>query len=560
LSLFRSRLRAGRLHAVAIGLALLLACASPSQDPPEQDPASESEALREHVEQVRDDPSFDISGVRIAARRLIPELYARRGFTRAWTVPAAREDLLRAIRESAADGLDPEDYLYSTLERVRAEAEAEPASLDAQVHYELLLSEALIRLFYHVIFGKVDPKSFDPNWSFTRRVHLEDPASFVQEAIDSGELFARIEREKPQHDFYRRLKAELARHRDLATRGGWPELPADATWKLGSGKSASGLRARLVASGDLAVDAPQGPPEVDAAVEAAVKRFQTNHGLDADGAVGLSTLAALNVPTEARIEEIRVNLERGRWLLHDLEPSFLIVNVAGFEVYYLRDQMVAWSARAVVGRPYRKTPIFRSTMTYLVFNPTWTVPPSILAHDILPAQRRDRSTLAKKGLKVIDHTGRAVPEASIDWATATPRNFRYLLRQAPGPENALGRVKFMFPNPYSVYLHDTPSKALFERSERAFSSGCIRVENPFELAVLLLEGQPGWDREAIDRAVASGETKSVTLARPVPVLVTYWTAWVDRDGVLQLRTDIYGRDAHVAAGLDAGFRFRVPRS
>ena len=162
----------------------------------------------------------------------------------------------------------------------------------------------------------------------------------------------------------------------------------------------------------------------------------------------------------------------------------------------------------MVGKPYRATPIFRSTMTYLVLNPTWTVPPGILANDILPAQRRDRSTLAKKGLEVIDHSGRPVPASSIDWANATPRNFRYMLRQAPGPDNALGRVKFMFPNSYSVYLHDTPSKALFEKSERAFSSGCIRVENPLELAALLLEGQQGWDRAAIDRAVEAGKTRT----------------------------------------------------
>ena len=260
-----------------------------------------------------------------------------------------------------------------------------------------------------------------------------------------------------------------------------------------------------------------------------------------------------------RIEKIRVNLERGRWLLHDLAPTFVLVNVAGFEVYYLRDGKLAWSTRAVVGKPFRETPIFRATMTYLVLNPTWTVPPGILAKDILPAQRRDRSTLAKKGLEVIDHAGLPVPESSIDWAHATPRNFRYMLRQAPGPQNALGRVKFMFPNEHSVYLHDTPSKALFDESERAFSSGCIRIENPLELAALLLEGQEGWDRPALDRAVEAGTTQSVTLAKPVPVLITYWTAWVDRSGALQLRPDIYGRDAKVAAGLAAGFRLHPPR-
>jgi len=196
-------------------------------------------------------------------------------------------------------------------------------------------------------------------------------------------------------------------------------------------------------------------------------------------------------------------------------------------------------------------------MTYLVLNPTWTVPPGILAADILPAQRRDRGTLARKGLEVVDMEGRVVPADSVDWSTATPRNFRYMLRQPAGPTNALGRVKFMFPNAHSVYLHDTPSKDLFERSDRAFSSGCIRVENPLELAALLLEGQKGWDRAALDAAIAEGKTRTVTLATRIPVLLLYWTAWVDPSGALQLRRDLYGRDVKVAAGLAQPFRVRA---
>ncbi|HXZ86170.1 MAG TPA: L,D-transpeptidase family protein, partial [Myxococcota bacterium] len=220
------------------------------------------------------------------------------------------------------------------------------------------------------------------------------------------------------------------------------------------------------------------------------------------------------------------------------------------------DDRVRWSARAQVGKPYRATPIFRAEMSYLVLNPTWTVPSGIFAKDVLPQQKRDPGTLARKGLEVVDAQGHVVPTGSIDWSTVTPRNFRYMLRQPAGPTNALGRVKFMFPNTHSVYLHDTPSKDLFERHHRAFSSGCIRIENPLELAGLLLEGQAGWDRVALDAAVATGKTRTVTLKKRVPVLLLYWTAWVDRGGALQLRRDLYGRDAKVAAGLDRPFRVR----
>jgi murein L,D-transpeptidase YcbB/YkuD len=210
----------------------------------------------------------------------------------------------------------------------------------------------------------------------------------------------------------------------------------------------------------------------------------------------------------------------------------------------------------IIGKPYRATPVFRSEMTYLVLNPTWTVPPTILAQDILPAQRRDRGYLDRKGIRIIDRNGRVVPSAKIDWATATPGRFPYQLVQRPGPDNALGRVKFMFPNSYAVYLHDTPARELFAKSERAFSSGCIRVAKPFELVALLLDDQAGWDPAAIEQAVEKGETRTLRLSKPVPVLLTYFTAWVDREGTLQLRRDIYGRDEIVRRGIEAGFQVR----
>jgi murein L,D-transpeptidase YcbB/YkuD len=547
------KLHFGRLLSTTVVCALLLACAARVEPPT----PSESEVLRARVEQIRDDPSFAVFGAPIAARQLVADFYARRGFTRAWTAPGARDDLLLAVYESEADGLDPEDYLLSALLAARMQGEAADASLDVLVDYDLLQTEALIRLLYHLIFGKVDPKSLDPSWNFTRNVEFEDPTAFVQAFVDSGELYARIEREKPQHEMYRNLKAELARHRVIASSGGWAAIPDGPTLKPGTlDPRVLDLRARLEVTAELPGAAPPDALVYDAAVAAAVSAYQARHGIDADGALGPATLAALNAPIEAHIEAIRVNLERGRWLLRDLDSTFVVVNVAGFGVYYLRDGKVVWTSRAVVGMPYRETPVFRSMMTYLVLNPTWTVPPSILAQDILPEQRRDRTTLARKRLEVIDRDGRRVDESSIDWASATPGNFPYMLRQQPGPDNALGRVKFMFPNPHSVYLHDTPSKALFEKSERAFSSGCIRIENPLELAELLLEGQDGWDRAALESAIETGTTRTVGLARPVPVLVAYWTTWVDRYGALQHRPDIYGRDAKVAAGLDAPFSFR----
>ena len=524
-----------------------------------------TERVREIVERVRDDPAQRVRGEAIAARRALPELYANRGFSLAWGSADARAELLRAIRDSAADGLDPQDYHLAALEKL-ADATATPAVSsgglssggapnDLWIDYDLLQTDALARLLYHLIFGKVDPREVTPHWNFDREVHRGDPARFLQSVIDAPSVYAEIEREKPQYEMYLKLRAEYARYRELRERGGWTAIPGGPALKPGMHDArVAALRARLAATGELAHPAsPTDALSFDDALSAAVRTFQSVNGLDTDGAVGASTLAALNSPLDARIEQIAVNLERGRWLLHDLAPSFIVVNVAGYRVYYLRDRELVWSARAQVGKPYRQTPIFRSTLQYLVINPTWTVPPGILAKDILPALKRDPGYLAKKGLEVIDADGRPVT-TPIDWVSMTPSKFRYQLRQGPGPNNALGRVKFMFPNPYSVYLHDTPSQALFEKSARAFSSGCIRVENALELAAVLLEGQPGWDAAAIQSAVDAGETRTVTLQEKMPVLLTYWTSWVDRDGLLQFRSDVYGQDEKVRTALHAPFR------
>lgn len=259
---------------------------------------------------------------------------------------------------------------------------------------------------------------------------------------------------------------------------------------------------------------------------------------------------------QARIDQIRVNLERARWMLHDVPQTFVVADIAGFEAGYFRAGRLIWRSRVQVGKPYRSTPIFRSNISYLVLNPTWTVPPGIEARDILPAVKRNRGYLAAKNLRVIDQQGRTVDPARIDWSRYSGRNFPYTFRQDPGPDNALGQIKFMFPNPHFVYLHDTPSKDLFERDVRAFSSGCIRVERPLELAELLLNDPDQWSLEKIRSAVDTQKTRTVTLPAPVPVLLYYWTAQGQADGSVHFKNDVYRRDPAVLKALDSKFKFR----
>ena len=540
----------GDARLAALGWAALLSWGAWAQA---VDPSREF--LRERVESIRSGARTEIRGAPIASTRALGELYERRHFALAWNGEKA-EQLIGAIRDAEADGLDPDDYHLTTLEEVRRElaASADP-SVDLRADFDLLLTDALARLGYHVLFGKVDPEALDPNWNFAREIPDFDPAGALQAVIDSEDVRDAIARAKPQHALYTGLKAALARYRKIASQGGWGSIPPGPALKVGdAGPRVLALRSRLIASEDLG---PQEPGTTyDETLAAAVGRFQARHGLTGDGVAGPRTLDEMNVPVEARIEQIRVNLERGRWLLHDIGDEFVAVNIAGFQLYVVRNEAIAWSTRVQVGKPFRATPVFRSRITYLVFNPTWTVPAGILAQDILPAQKRDRSTLKKKGLDVLDMKGNPVAPESIDWDKVSASRFPYLLRQAPGPTNALGRVKFMFPNDHAVYLHDTPSKNLFERDERAFSSGCIRVADPLHLAEILLEGQEGWSRSGIDRTIAAGATRSVTLTRPVPVWLTYWTSWVDADGGVEFRRDLYDRDAKVKTALDAEFRIR----
>jgi murein L,D-transpeptidase YcbB/YkuD len=242
-------------------------------------------------------------------------------------------------------------------------------------------------------------------------------------------------------------------------------------------------------------------------------------------------------------------------VLHEIgDEDLVIVDIAGYELRYVQDRKVTWTSRVVVGRPYRQTPIFKSEIDHVVVNPTWTVPPTILAQDILPAVRKDPGYLARKGLDVIDRDGRTLDPASIDWTRYTGRNFPYSLRQGPGDDNALGRVKIMFPNPYLVYLHDTPSRSLFDRDDRAFSSGCIRVERPFELVQRLL-GDPRWDAAALQAAVATGKTQTIRLETPVKILLIYWTVDETDDGRIVFKRDIYDRDARLWQALNQRFEF-----
>lgn len=336
------------------------------------------------------------------------------------------------------------------------------------------------------------------------------------------------------------MEKAIGRYRQLAEKGGWPQVPPGPSLRLGNQDARIPLlRARLIASGDLTAG---GNGKVfDEELKEAVLKFQVRHGLSADGVVGARTMTELNLPIAVRLAQLNANLRRCQPLPQHLSPRHLLVNIADFTLNLYEDGKPAMSMPVIVGKTYRQTPVLNGRISSLVLNPSWEVPHSIATQDLLPKIKKDRGFPQRLGIRIFQGWS---PESEIavedvNWAELSASRFPYRLRQEPGPANALGRIKFLFPNPHDVYLHDTPARELFRPEIRAFSSGCIRLARPLELAAYLLKGTALGETERLEQELAKGKTKTVAIPEPIDIHIVYLTAWVDREGVIQFRRDIY---------------------
>jgi murein L,D-transpeptidase YcbB/YkuD len=506
---------------------------------------SVDDAIATQVNLIPEGRLTSIGDVELTSAEFLAELYELRGFRPIWDAPARRAELSAELLAAARSGFRPEDFAMGSLMELAAVADAgDPAAVAA---FDIAATEAATRLVHHLYYGKVDPTKLFADWAIDGAFRPGQPAAMVNQYLEYATFSALLDDLELTHPIYLRMKEGLARLEDMAARGGWPQVPEGAVLKPGTEDArVPVLRQRLLVSEDFA-----GPLSdsllYDPALETGVKLFQQRHGLEPDGVIGPRTLQAMNRTVWERIDQMRISLERARWTLRGLGATFVFVNIAGAETFFVRDDAVVWRTRSVVGQAYRKTPLFQDEIRYIEINPTWTVPRSIFLKDKLPKIREDLGYLARGRYSLVDPNGRTLDPSTVNWWADSPA---VTLVQAPGADNALGLIKFMFPNAHSVYLHDTNDRGLFDRAERNLSSGCVRIENPFVLADLLLAGTPGWSPLRRDEILASGKTTRIDLPRPVQIVLAYFTAWVDENGAIQFREDVYGRDQAVLSALD----------
>lgn len=475
----------------------------------------------------------------------IAVFYRNRDFHLLWVGPDGpgkrAEILLFAIDTSDTDGLNPDDYKPALLRKLwKGTSALDFAKLD------VLLTLALGKYVSDAREGRLNPRKVNPKLFASARDEKVDPSKLIKEALAAPDLKVFLEQQMPQHQYYQNLRGALVQYRKFAAEGGWRVIPEGKTLKLGMEDPRVLLVCeRLAVTGDLKSGESYSMVYDEQLVEA-VTRFQMRHSLDDDGIIGKATLAAMNVSAEARVRQIVVNMERWRWVFRNSVYKQVVVNIARFKVFTVQREVVELFMPVIVGKEYHATPVFSSQIKYVEINPFWNIPTSIAVNEMLPKLKKNPNYLKKQNIRVFNswnENAKELNSSTIDWNKIGKGIARYKLRQDPGPKNALGLLKIMFPNKYSVYLHDTPSHSLFERTRRTFSHGCIRVSRPVELASYVLGGEEnGWTEERIKEIIHSKKRTVVNLKTPMPVTMIYRTVWLDTDGILHFAEDVYGRD------------------
>ncbi len=493
----------------------------------------------------------------------LKKFYEKRSFHPVWV--GDKQDfyqsrtLITGIEQADAEGLNPAFYHLETIRDLSHRLEKAldlqlPHSVEQLVDLDLVLTDAFLLLGCHFSAGCVNPVTITAEWHANRGPL--DMSVVLGTAIKNRNVEETLSGLLPKTDFYSGLRNALVNYRSIKKRGGWHRVPNGSVLRKGSrGSRVASLKKRLHITGDVKQYKKEKASIIDDSLHQAILKFQKRHGLDSDGLVGSETLQALNTSVEERIRQMEINMERLRWSIAKLEGRQIIVNIADFSLNLYEQGNKVMSMKVVVGDRAWDTPVFMEKMTYLIINPAWNVPDTIARKETIHKIKADPEYISAHNFSVLrgwgKHEKQFDPE-DIDWDEYSEELLPYRFRQEPGPLNPLGRIKFMFPNRFSVYLHDTPARHLFNSNSRPFSHGCIRVERPIDLAEYLLMGSEEWPRENIIQAIESKERQEISLPESINVLVLYLTSWVDDEGMLHFRPDIYGRDARLLETMQKG--------
>ncbi len=510
--------------------------------------------IRRLVDDLAEGVIVEIDNERIYAKAALGKFYELIGYAPAWKNLEAFNQAIEALEGSLEDGLVPRDYHLDALsvivEKLISSDSRGAVDFEWLAKFDLLMTDAVLLYAYHLMEGKVDPHSLDVQWNFGYAELPGGDGKRLAQAIQQHTLLEEVHQLRPQIPDYADLMRELSEYRVIAEYGGWGKIKAGG--KIDPGDSDPRIvqiRSRLEATGDINNLNDMDSELYDASLEKDIRFFQDRHGLENDGIIGKGTFASMNEPVEAKIDQIRVNLERFRWVMHNLTENFIIVNIAKYRAYLVQNYEEAFSTNVMVGTEQNKTPVFKSQLKYIEFNPTWTVPRSITVKEMIPKIKKDHNYLSDRNMVLLNSSGEIVPMSSVDFSAISSNKFPYTIRQEPGPGNALGEVKFIFPNKYAVYLHDTPSKYLFSKATRSFSHGCIRTQNPIALAEHILEGSK-WDKEKIQETLDSKLTTRAYLDKPMDVLLLYWTAGLYKKESTFFFPDVYERDQAILEKLN----------
>ena len=486
--------------------------------------------------------------------KALTEIYYANGLQPFWIEegrPGTRAtEILAVLEQAGSHGLNPASYFTDKIHEYW-----ESTEVTGLVRLDILLSLGMMRYVADQREGRIEPREIDPKLFATARDAEIDWDVLKQAAFQSQDMKAFLDQQAPPVAQYRALRKKLSEYRAIAHSGGWPSIPEGQTMKLGMEDERIPLvKENLTAEGDLA---GQNSDNVvfDPALEEAVKRFQRRHNLNPDGVVGKQTLAAMNVSVAERIEQLVINMERYRWLKRSAEEKLVAVNIAGFRAAAGTPGKFDLTMPVIVGKTYHETPVFSDMIKYVEFNPYWNLPASIARTETLPKLKKDSHYLEKHNMRIFqgwEEDAKELDATTMDWNNMSEKDMnRYRLRQDPGPNNALGTLKIIFPNKYSVYLHDTPAHGLFKQDRRAFSHGCIRMARPAEMAAWVLGGEEkGWNVERVNEIIKKRERQVVVLDEPLQVYILYRTAFMNpEDDMLYFYEDIYGRDRLLAKAL-----------